>query len=187
MAVARGAKIIVMDDGHQNFTLVKNLSLVVVDAQAGFGNGLMIPAGPLRESVAQGLGRADAVVMMGGGLPNLKNYSGPILRAHLTPQDSELAGKPVFAFAGIGRPEKFIVSLRESGAIVTGTRFFPDHHPYRAAEIAALHEAAKDALLVTTEKDLIRLAPPLRAGIASLPVAARFEDATLLDRLLATV
>ena len=181
-AVKQGASVIVMDDGHQNFTLKKSLSLVVVD---DLGNGLMIPAGPLRESIAQGLKRADAVITMTGD--PLPGFSGPVLRARLAADGARFAGKKVFAFAGIGRPEKFVTSLKEAGAIVTGTQFFADHHPYNAAQIAALHQRAGDALLVTTEKDFVRLDAQTRAGIDVLTVTAVFDDPQLLDSLLARV
>lgn len=181
-AVKQGASVIVMDDGHQNFTLKKNLSLVVVD---DLGNGLMIPAGPLRESIAQGLKRADAVVTMSGN--PLPGFSGPVLRARLVADGARFSGKKVFAFAGIGRPEKFVTSLREAGAIVTGTQFFADHHPYSAAEITALRQRAGDAMLVTTEKDFVRLDAQTGAGIEVLTVTAVFDDAQLLDSLLARV
>lgn len=183
-AVARGADTIVMDDGHQNFTLAKDLSLVVVDAESGFGNGLMIPAGPLRESVAQGLARADAVVVMNGGKPDLQGYSGPVLRAWLVPESNALAGQRVFAFAGIGRPEKFVASLKETGAVVMGSHFFADHHSFRDGEIAALKARAGGARLVTTEKDFARLREADRADIAVLTVRVRFETETALDQLL---
>ncbi len=183
-AVAQGAKTIVMDDGHQNFTLAKDLSIVVVDGETGFGNGLMIPAGPLRESVAQGLARADAVVIMGDGDPGLGKYKGPVLRAKLIADGEILRGRRVFAFAGIGRPAKLLASLKEAGAIVTGTQFFADHHAYRDGEIAALKARAGDADLITTEKDLVRLDARDRAGIAALPVHARFDDEAALNRLL---
>ena len=186
-ALAKGADVVVMDDGHQNFTLHKNLSLVVVDGETGFGNGLMIPAGPLREPVTRGLARADAVIVMGDGKPDLQGFSGPVLRARLKADGDALRGKRVFAFAGIGRPEKFVASLNDSGAVVTGTRFFSDHHPYRADEIAALRAAAGDALLVTTEKDLVRLSADRRAGIAALPVRAVFDDKDAISRLLDTL
>lgn len=182
-AIKQGASVIVMDDGHQNFTLAKTLSLVVVD---NLGNGLMIPAGPLRESVAQGLARADAVIAMQDNLA-LGGFSGPVLRARLVPDGARFSGEKVFAFAGIGRPEKFVTSLIEAGAIVTGTQFFPDHHPYSTAEIARLRTLAGDAALVTTEKDFVRLNTEQRQGIAVLPVAAIFDQPALLDSLLATV
>lgn len=183
-AVAQGANTIVMDDGHQNFTLAKDLSIVVVDGESGFGNGLMIPAGPLREPVTQGLARADAVVIMNDGNPDLGGYKGTVLRARLVADGGALRDRRVFAFAGIGRPGKFINSLEEAGAIVTGTQFFADHHPYRDGEIAALKMRAGDAELVTTEKDLVRLNAKDRAGITVLPVKVRFDDETALDRLL---
>ncbi len=184
LADAQGTDIIIMDDGHQNFALTKDLSVVVVDGQTGFGNGLMIPAGPLRESVAQGLARADAVVIVGDGDPDLGDYAGPVLRARLTPLNDELRGQSLFAFAGIGRPEKFVASLQEAGVKITGTQFFADHHPYSDSEIAALK---KRGGLVTTQKDYVRLTAEQRRGVAVLKVAARFNDATLLDRLLAGV
>jgi tetraacyldisaccharide 4'-kinase len=183
-AVARGAQIIVMDDGHQNFNLAKDLSIVVVDGQSGFGNGLMIPAGPLREPVLQGLARADAVVIMNDGAPDLCGYSGPVLRARLAVGSNAFRGERVFAFAGIGGPEKFVASLGEAGAIVTGTQFFADHHPFRSGEIAVLKTRAGQARLVTTEKDYVRLDPQDRTGIAVLPVRAMFENEAALDHLL---
>ncbi len=184
-AVGQGAEIIVMDDGHQNFTLAKDLSLVVVDGETGFGNGLMIPAGPLRESVGPGLARADAVIVMGGGDPDLQTFAGPVLRARLAADDGAFRGKPVFAFAGIGRPEKFLASLKAAGALVTGGHFFADHHPFREGEIDALRREAGGAQLVTTEKDFARLPAKDRTGIAVLPVHAEFENQAALDRLLA--
>ena len=185
LADAEGAEIIVMDDGHQNFSLAKDLSLVVVDGETGFGNGLMIPAGPLREPVPQGLARADAVIIMNDGHPGLGGYAGPCLRAQLTSQDRELSGQRVFAFAGIGRPEKFIASLKKAGAIVRGAQFFPDHHVFRADEITGLQTRADGALLVTTEKDFVRLDAQQRAGVAVLPVHVQFGDDAALDALLA--
>ncbi len=185
-AVERGADTIVMDDGHQNFSLAKDLSLVVVDGENGFGNGLMIPAGPLRESVRQGLKRADAVIVMGRGNPDLQGYDGPVLRAQLKPQSEVLKGRRVFAFAGIGRPEKFVATLKASGALVMGTQFFADHHLFQAGEIAALKVRAAGAELITTAKDFVRLSDKDRSGIAVLKVRAQFDDpsslASLLDR-----
>ena len=183
-AVAHGADTIVMDDGHQNFALAKDLSIVVTDGESGFGNGLMIPAGPLREGVAQGLARADAVIVMNGGMPDLQSYKGPVLRARLVPQANTFDGQRVFAFAGIGRPEKFLTSLMETGAVVTGSHFFADHHAFKDGEIPALKARADGARLVTTEKDFVRLREKDRADIAVLPVRADFESKTALDQLL---
>lgn len=184
LAREKGASVLVMDDGHQNFALRKSLSLVVIDAEAGFGNGRPIPAGPLREPVAQGLARADAVIMVGDGDPDLKGYLGPLLRAHLKADGTGFAGKRVFAFAGIGRPGKFVTSLQESGANVIGSCFFGDHHAYAEHEISQLKMVAGDALLVTTEKDFVRLTTTEREGIRVLKVAATFDDGTALQALL---
>jgi tetraacyldisaccharide 4'-kinase len=184
LAKEKGATVLVMDDGHQNFSLRKNLSLVVVDAETGFGNGFQIPAGPLREPVAQGLARADAVVLVGDGSPDLQGFCGPVLRAHLRGEADAFAGKNIFAFAGIGRPEKFVTSLQEGGALVTGSCFFADHHPYSDDEITQLKAVAGEAHLVTTEKDFVRLTMAQREGIRVLKIAAVFDDAAAWDRLL---
>lgn len=184
LAKEKGASVLVMDDGHQNFTLRKTLSLVVVDAQSGFGNGFQIPAGPLRESVTQGLARADAVILVGDGSPDLQGFRGPVLRAHLKADGATFTGKTVFAFAGIGRPEKFVASLQDSGASVTGSCFFADHHGYGEEELAQLRAVAGDAALVTTEKDFVRLTTAQREGIRVLKIAAVFDDGAAMERLL---
>jgi len=178
------ADVLVMDDGYQNFALAKDLSLVVVDGGGGFLNGMVLPAGPLREKVGQGLKRADAVVIMGDGTPDLAGYTGPVLRAHLAPLTNELAGRRIFAFAGIGRPQKFYDTLKAVGAIVTGTQDFGDHHFYDAQDLQGLRDQAKGAALVTTEKDLVRIPPERRGGIMALAVEARFADPAALDALL---
>ena len=171
-----GADVIVMDDGHQNFSVAKDLSLVVIDGAVGFGNGRVLPAGPLREPVAQGLARADAVILVGDGTPALSGFAGPVLRARLTPVDVfGLKGARVVAFAGIGRPKKFFESLRVLGADLLETREYADHHAYTASEIARLKSKARgtDAVLITTEKDFVRLTPPEREGVRFLPDTRR--------------
>jgi tetraacyldisaccharide 4'-kinase len=187
MADAARADVIVMDDGHQNFAVAKDLSIVVVDAQDGFGNGYVLPAGPLREPVTQGLARADAVVLIGDGAPALNGFSGPVLRAHLKPaQDDDFRGKRVVAFAGIGRPEKFFDTLKSLGADIVEAVPFGDHHEFTAADLARLTARARgaNASLITTEKDFVRLSPADRANVTALPVKAQFDDAAALERLL---
>ena len=190
-AAAAGARVLVMDDGFQNPALAKDLSLVVVDGAYGFGNRRVMPAGPLRETVARGLARADAVVLLGRDERNLGPTLGarlPLLTARLAPRpgSESLAGRKVLAFAGIGRPEKFFATLAELGAELAGTRAFPDHHPYRATEIRDLRERARalGAILVTTEKDAARLAPEQRDGIETLAVAVAWDDPAALQALL---
>ena len=184
------ASVILMDDGFQNFQLAKDISLVVIDAETGFANGRLIPAGPLREPVEQGLARADAVVLMGEGPFQSLPFSGPIFRAALHPTAPErFMGRSVFAMAGIGRPEKFFRTLAAMGAHVVGTRAFPDHHHYSLVDIQAVKQIAANAgaLLVTTEKDFVRIEANRRDGIFPVPVHAIFADdpslGIMLDRL----
>ena len=187
---ADGVNVIVMDDGHQNPSLKKTLSLVVIDTGDPFGNGRVFPAGPLRETVARGLARADAVVLMGDGpSPDaLSGYSGPVLRAILQPLRPAPDG-PLVAFAGIGRPQKVFDSLREAGAALKETLSFADHHVYTASDVAYLRALAKDngARLITTEKDHVRLDPAFAAEVLAFPVTAVFADAEKLDALMAGV
>jgi tetraacyldisaccharide 4'-kinase len=188
-AVASGAGLLLLDDGLQNPRLAKDLSLLVVDGGYGFGNRRVLPAGPLREPIAPGLARADAVVLMGedgaGIAPLLRAKT--VLKARLEAQNGEdLAGQAVVAFAGIARPEKFFASLEAAGARVVARHRFADHHRYGAGELARLRAAAAaaGARLVTTTKDLARLAPMERAGIAVLEVRVAWDDAAALDALL---
>jgi tetraacyldisaccharide 4'-kinase len=188
-AVAAGADVIVMDDGFQNFTLAKDLSLVVVDGGYGFGNCRVMPAGPLRETLSAGLARADAVVLIGddeAGVGHL--FDRLLLRARLVPSigAEEISGHDVVAFAGIGRPKKFFTTLEEIGARVVLTREFPDHHPYTADEVMHLVEAAvsREAIPVTTEKDAVRLPPEARAMVNVLAVELEWEAPSRLDGLL---
>ena len=195
-AVAAGAQMVVLDDGFQNPGIAKTLSLLVVDAAYGFGNGRVIPAGPLRESLARGLSRADAVVLLGADAqPGCLESLGigealPVLHAALRPVSGErLAGARLLAFAGIGRPEKFFSTLRELGAELVGTRSFPDHHPYRADEVDRLLRAAEraQARLITTAKDVVRVPLPLRVTIEVLEVEIRWADPAAHADLLKAV
>jgi tetraacyldisaccharide 4'-kinase len=195
-AVAAGAKMVLLDDGFQNPVIAKTLSLLVVDAGYGFGNGRVIPAGPLRESLARGLARADAVVLLEAETkPRCMEALGidgarPVLHAVLRPVGGErFAGERLLAFAGIGRPEKFFATLRALGVELVGTRSFPDHHPFRADEIDQLLRAAEraQARLITTAKDIVRVPPRMRAAIEVLEVEIRWADPAALVEFLRPV
>ena len=191
-AIAAGAAAILLDDGFQNPTVAKDLALVVVDAGYGFGNCRVFPAGPLREPVEEGLMRAAAVVLIGSGEePSvLRRANRPILRTTLDPvAGKRYSGARVLAFAGIGRPAKFFRTLERLGATLVAARPFPDHHPYREHEIAALRRAAgrSGAVLVTTAKDWVRLPPAWRTGIAVLEVDLHWMDSAALERLTSPI
>jgi tetraacyldisaccharide 4'-kinase len=195
-AVEAGARVILLDDGLQNPTIAKTLSIIVIDTAYGFGNRRVIPAGPLREGLGDGLSRADAIVLLatdrevGGGEAIPLSDRRPTLSAVLAPVAGErLKGLTLFAFAGIGRPQKFFATVRALGADLVGTRQFPDHHPFRAADIDALRRDAEraGARLITTAKDIVRVPPALRAGIEVLEVEIRWSDPEALDRLMIPV
>lgn len=193
-AVADGATALVLDDGFQNPSLVQDLKLVVIDGAYGFGNGHVMPAGPLREPAAVGLARADAVVMMGDGDPGIAPIGGgaSVLRAHLFPvsDPATFRGGRVIAFAGIGRPSKFFASLEWLGAAVAARHAFADHQPYSATMLEPiLAEAARLGLpVLTTEKDWVRIPADLRSRVTAVPVRVSWDDPseieTLLDKLL---
>ncbi|MBT3359592.1 MAG: tetraacyldisaccharide 4'-kinase [Rhodospirillales bacterium] len=185
-AAAAGADMIVMDDGFQNPSVAKDLSFVVVDARRGFGNGRVLPAGPLREPVAAGLSRADAVVLMGEGDTQLGALEIPVLRARVKASDQSVEGY-LLAFAGIADPQKFFRTLEGMGRNVQETRAFPDHHPYSQAEIeAVLADAERGGMVpVTTAKDAVRLTPEYRNRVEVLTVDVEWEDQAVLDKLLA--
>jgi len=194
-AAAAGAEVLVMDDGLQNPGLAKTLSLLVIDAGFGIGNNRIIPAGPLREPVRTGLARADAVVLIGDLKPDAspeltrRTMSGkPLLRAWLVPDTATapFAGKPVVAFAGIGRPQKFFDTLAAINCKTVATRSFPDHHFYQPDEIMQLAQAADraGASLVTTAKDWVRLPAAARPMVQVLRVDLEFAEEGAIDMLL---
>jgi tetraacyldisaccharide 4'-kinase len=196
-AAAAGADMLVLDDGFQNPGLVFDLSLVVVDGGYGFGNGMVMPAGPLREAIGTGLARADAIVLMGEDETDAVAAIGaarpdlPILRARLVPgsEGDGYAGRRVYAFAGIGRPEKFFRTLSDLRAEVVGRASCADHHRYAPDEIMRIVEAASavKAVPVTTAKDFVRLPPEARAMVEVLTVTVAWKDPVALDRVLARV
>lgn len=181
LAIAEGAGVLVLDDGLQNPSLAKTASLLVIDGAYGFGNGRVIPAGPLREPVAAAAARCAAALLIGadetGALARLPAGL-PVLRAELV-SDPPPPG-PLVAFAGIGRPEKFRETLEAAGATVRALHPFPDHHPYAEAELAPL--LAAGAAVVTTPKDFVRVPPALRPRIT--PVGVRLAWRTPPDPLL---
>jgi len=193
-AIEAGATAIVMDDGFQNPSVAKTLSLLVIDGAYGFGNGHVLPAGPLREPIADGLSRADAVVVMGKDEAGIEDTvrrldpSIPILRARLqaTDEAKALKGKAVVAFAGIGRPDKFLATLGAIGCEVKAFHAFPDHYPYSETDIARIAAEAEklNALAVTTEKDLVRVPETLRARISGVGAEVVWRDREALDALL---
>jgi len=195
-AVAAGAGAILLDDGFQNPAVAKTFGLIVVDDGYGFGNGRVIPAGPLRENLRRGLARADAVVLLAAegdasGNERLQLDCGmPVLRAVLAPVGGErLTGSRLLAFAGIGRPEKFFATLRALGAVLVGARAFPDHHRFRVAELEGLRRDAEraGARLITTAKDIMRIQPVGRTGIEVLEVEIRWADPAALAGLIRPV
>ena len=191
-AIADGAEAIVMDDGLQNPSLIKDVSLVVVDGGFGFGNERLIPAGPLRESLSQGLARADAIVLVGpdevGVVARLGNYRAPILRAELTPalQALKLRERAVVAFAGIARPAKFFRTLEAIGCKIIRRIHFADHRRYTPDEIMTLVEyaGAQGAIAVTTEKDWVRLPEEAKPMVQSVAVTLEWQDPEAVRELL---
>jgi len=200
-AIEAGADAIVMDDGFQNPSLHKDLSILVLDGRRGIGNGRVIPAGPLRAPLAAQLPRAQALLVIGETSPSARavievaRHSVSLaLTGRLVPDAAAvaaLAGARVLAFAGIADTDKFFATLREAGIAVAATRRFADHHRFSAAEAAALIAEAEQSLLtlVTTEKDRARMVgDPALAALAArakaLPVTLALDKADALRDLL---
>ncbi|MCV2876224.1 tetraacyldisaccharide 4'-kinase [Rhodobacteraceae bacterium XHP0102] len=195
-AVDAGADVLILDDGFQNASLAYDLSFIVVDALRGFGNGLVIPAGPLREPVAKGLARADFLLSIGDPAAQARFQQNIFLPAatclhlqgRLEPLNTGLSlqNMPVLAFAGIGNPEKFFVTLREMGAQVLRAEALSDHQPLTDGLMARILRDARalGAQPVTTEKDAVRLPAKLRREVLTVPVRLRLSnDQALRARL----
>jgi len=191
-AITDGAEAIIMDDGLQNPSLVKDISLVVVDGGFGFGNERLIPAGPLREPVARGLGRADAIVLVGpdevGVVARLGSNPLPLLRAELMPglRALKLRERAVVAFAGIARPAKFFRTLETIGCNVIRRIAFSDHRRFSPDEIMTLVEyaGAHGAIAVTTEKDWVRLPEEAKPMVQAIGVTLEWQDPEAVYKVL---
>jgi tetraacyldisaccharide 4'-kinase len=200
-AQAAGASVIVMDDGLQNPSLHKDLSIAVVDGRRGVGNGHVFPAGPLRARLSAQLAQVHAILVVGAGngVRQVEAFARtrglPLLRTRLEPASDvarSIGARKAFAFAGIGDPEKFYLTLSEAGIDATARQSFADHHPYSeddAASILARCEA-EQLVPVTTEKDIARLAGQdgargrLAATASAIPVTIVADDPRMLEQLL---
>jgi len=200
-AVAAGADTIVMDDGFQNPSLDKDLSVLVVDGRRGIGNGKVIPAGPLRAPLAAQLARAHALLVVGepgwsarGVIAAAQKAGRSLLTGRLVPDPAAAAalkGARVLAFAGIADPDKFFATLRDAGIAVVATRRFADHHLLSATQANELIAVADQSglTLVTTEKDHARMTgdpalATLAARAQTLPVTLDIDKAGALRDLL---
>jgi len=193
MAVESGAELVLLDDGMQNHSLVKDSTLLVIDGAYGVGNGRTLPAGPLRERIAPGTEKASLAVLIGDDRTGIAAQLGslPIAKARLVPSVGAIdwRGRKLFAFAGIGRPEKFFETLISLGADLVGRAEFADHHRYRARELASLirQATARGAVAITTVKDWVRLPDSYKTQIEALPVRLVWNgpaDAALIDDVL---
>jgi tetraacyldisaccharide 4'-kinase len=202
---ATEADVIVMDDGFQNPSLAKDLSLVVVDAASGLGNGCVIPAGPLRAPLAAQIGYANALLVIGDGkkadavIAAFEAAGKPVLRAKIAPAPHVdprwLSVLPTIGFAGIARPSKFFATLKSNGARLIGSHAFGDHHRYTEKEAKRLLQEAeaRNAMLVTTEKDWARLPEDdedsalteLKHRSRPFPIVVTFEDEAAVRETLA--
>lgn len=176
-AVRMGAEVIIMDDGFQNPGLYKDESWLVFDGTVGIGNGKIIPAGPLRETLETGQKRANYILIMGEDKTGLaRQCQLPVYSGKLKPQPFSLENRRVFAFAGIGHPEKFYQTLKKIGYQTVLTKDFPDHHAYSKDDLDELHRQASELglSLVTTEKDYVKLPQSAKRNISCLKVRAEW-------------
>lgn len=191
LAYEIGATALIMDDGLQNPSLQKDCAIAIVDGATGIGNGLSLPAGPLRAPMNVQWPAVDAVLVIGQGEPGeavarqAAVLGKRVFKGSLVPDPKSaerLNGRKVLAFAGIGRPEKFFDTLRACGAIVEEPRAFPDHHPYNRSDLDSLRREAEERglLAVTTEKDFVRITGLNGSGawesLMVLPVRLQLED-----------
>lgn len=189
-AIKNGAKILILDDGMQDLSIAKDVTLLVIDGTYGFGNGLVIPAGPLRGRKDVAVEKCDGVILIGEDKHKVsdfvKKYKRPIIKAEFKPKISIDKKQKYIAFAGIGNPEKFFLSLEKIGIKPIHKIEFPDHHYYSRFDISRLQKLAKqnEAKLITTEKDLIRLPEKFKQEILTLPVDLIFANESKIENIL---
>jgi tetraacyldisaccharide 4'-kinase len=198
-AKAAGADVVILDDGLQNPAIAKDLTILVVDAEAGFGNGRVVPAGPLREPISDAISKSDFLLTIGpkGGVHQAfldqwhEVTSLPHAASTIAPLQTGMdwKGLHVLAFAGIGRPEKFYATLKEMGVVIKGTRSFDDHQTIPIALLSRLEKEAWElaAQLVTTEKDAVRLPRDWQQRVLTVPVRLKIHDSEVFDRALKSI
>ena len=198
-AYEAGANIIILDDGFQNNSIIKDCSILVIDASIGFGNGYIIPAGPLRETVPEGLKKANLILVIGetGDQNTLqKEISSrtklPIFEGILKPENvySEILTKPIIGFAGISHPKKFQSTLEALGTQILTFKAFPNHKPLNKRQLQDLLSQAKKnkALLVTTEKDFVRISPELQDYFKTLEIDLKIKNQKIfIEEILLTL
>ena len=187
MAEEQGADVVIMDDGFQNPSLHKDLSFLVFDGHYGIGNGKIIPAGPLRETFADGVKRADALIILGKDKHNLAERTDlPVFYGHTEPLHTALKYGDVLAFAGIGHPQKFYHTLSTCGFNVVETVDFPDHHFYSVAEIESLLQKAQtlNADVYTTAKDMVKIPNVYHDRINVLEIGIVWDDPEKLQEFI---
>ncbi len=182
LAASMGADIVIMDDGFQNNSIRKDLSLLVIDAAQGIGNGYLLPAGPLREPLKDALERSDAVLMLNGDIEI--DTDKPVLKASYLVSSSHDLKKIYYAFAGLGHPEKFKNTLLANGFSLSGFQSFADHHTYSDNDLSMLKKQAEDSTLITTEKDYARLSDEQRNGIEALHIELMFQSPETITYLI---
>ena len=184
-----GAQVVILDDGFQDPSFHKDVSIVVVDGKRGFGNKQCMPAGPLRENISQGFKRADALIIIGQTLYKFDAFPNhlKIIHSTLRPIDTGMNWKEgkYLAFAGIAHPDKFFETLRSMGANVIDYVALSDHQKLDGQILKRLERKAEKAhaQLVTTEKDAVRLPNTYRKKVLSLPVRVEFDDKDELEDL----
>ena len=194
LANNKGSDCIVMDDGFQNPTIYKDFSIVVVNASQGFGNKRVIPSGPLRESINRGMSRTNLVILIGEKTKELEKLIPshiPTISAkfNINNQSKIFKGQKITAFAGIAYPKKFFDSLREQGAKIVKEVTYPDHHIFDENDLLSLVEIANktQSILVSTQKDFIRIPKSYRSLVNTLEGEIVFENEDLIKEILSNV
>ena len=194
LAHNKGGDCIIMDDGFQNPTIHKDYSVIVVNASQEFGNKRVIPAGPLRESIKRGMSRTNLVIVIGEKTENLQKLIPshiPIITAkfNINNESKSFKGQKITAFAGIAYPEKFFNSLREQGAKIVKEVTYPDHHIFDENDLLSLAETANKtkSILVSTQKDFVRIPKNYRSLVNTLQGEIFFENEGLIKEILSNV
>jgi tetraacyldisaccharide 4'-kinase len=182
-------KLVVLDDGMQNESLYRDFTIMVVDGKIGFGNGFLIPAGPMRETLGTGLKKADLVVIIGEPKADLlKKLEGKtIIKSKVIPTNMDkFFGKKLIAFCGLAYPKKFFSFLCDEGFDVIETYDFPDHYLYKNEDLKKLCQRAeeKNATLITTRKDWVKFSPSYQQKITHLDIALELENKELIKKML---